>query len=364
MIASFALVVCAAVTLGVGNPSRAAAPHDTAATAQPPALWFFDKGFALDLRTPDGATKTLSSYGGLPPQVSPVSSELAYTASVSSGRQRVTTVDPDGSELDAFTCQCAGNAVWVADGAELAVLDNHSLVLRDVAAHTTNTLSLSGDTNFHNENAITAAPAALAGVAGGLVFSAATVNGTSAYGGPVTLFRSSLTGHVTRLHAAGGNVEVDGAAIASADQKSVAYVIGYHGGACADNAAIGILNPATGHLSKVSFPKLNRPWAVTGFRYRGNHLYVGLAATPKKCASGVAYKAEKAAPTLYQVKAGRLARVATSISDQATADGWTAVKRGRVSVNPEGGAKPSTITISSPGGNAITVPKAYEFGWL
>jgi hypothetical protein len=238
----------------------------------------------------------------------------------------------------------------------------HRLVVRNVGSHITTTVKLHG-AHFANGDEITAYPDALVGAGHSVLFSAATRKGTSAYGGPESLFMAAASGKVRKLHAAGGNTGVFTAQLA-ADGTHVAYAIEDHGGFCADYPRVGILNLHSGSVSYPKLPHLNRPWTLLSLRYRGNRLYAGLAATPKSCVHGNGSKPQRTLPLYYRVTTHRFVQYRRGLIDRATSKGWIAKTRANVKVNGVGGYDGSKLVITQ-GSKPVTVArKAYGFGWL
>jgi hypothetical protein len=332
-------------------PAGSAVAH----TSRSHALWYQTaKGFFL--RTAAGQriplTNTFTS-----PVSSAKSHDLAYT-SFGAHAETVTTLSAAGRSLDAFTCKCGG-VMW--QGKNLVGIHKRTLLIRNVRQHTTQQQKLRGA--HYLSGTFDTLPAPVAALAHKALLVTAVTDLPSASGGPEVFFRVTKSGHVTRLASAPNNASITSGVSLGRDFAYPAYELA---GVCADFGNVSVLDTKSGKRTDLRLPKLNRPWVLTSLQYLRRTLLVGLARSPKPCASGnfTTPPSQHSTAHLYKLVGSHLVRMPIAAADQRTDGSQVATASGSGIADSLGGFASHTLTVKSGGSRAVVAHKVFAFGWL
>jgi hypothetical protein len=319
------------------------------------ALWYqTTKGFFL--RTAAGDSIPLTNTFSKPVWSSKAHA-LAYLR-FGGHSATATTLSATGKTRDQFTCGCGGVA-W--EGRSLVGIHKRTLLFRNVGRHTTKRVKLHGA--HYKTGKFDTLPTPVASLGRGTLLVTAVTASPSSSGGPEVFFRVTKSGHVTKLAAAPNNTAITGGV--TNGHGAFAFVALESAGVCADYGNVSVLDTKSGTLTDVGIPALNRPWVITSLRYSSRALLVGLAKSPKACASTFnSPPTGHATAHLYKRSGNQLVRTSLAVADRRRNAKQVATASGGGTSDSLAGFASHTLTVTGLGHRTVIAHKVFSFGWL
>lgn len=335
---------------------QVAAANADAHAARSHAMWY-QTADGFFLRTAAGRTIQLNNTFSHPVWSSKAHA-LAYLT-FGAHSATVKTLSGTGKQRDHFRCGCGGVA-WL--GRDLVGIHKRTLLFRNVTRHTTRKVRLHGAHYLTGRFDTLPVPVTALGKRALLV--TAVTDPPSASGGPEVFFRVTRSGHVTTLPSSPTNTAIGGGVTDGA--LDFAYVALESAGVCADFGNVSVLDTKSGKLTDLRLPKLNRPWIVTSLHYSRHDLLVGLARSPKACASGnfTAPPSGHGTAHLYKRSGNRLVRAPLAVADRQRDGKQVATQSGAGIADSLAGFTSHSLSVTAAGSRSIVAHRVFAFGWL
>jgi hypothetical protein len=344
------------------NGRRWRVVRQSSATA--PAALHASRSHALWFQTADGFFLRTGAGHSIPltntfsrPVLSAKTHDFAYLT-FGAHSATATTLSATGKLLDHFKCGCGG-VLWL--GRNLVGINKRTLLFRNVSGHTTRRVKLDGAR--YMTGSFDTLPAPVAALGRHTMLVTAVTPFPSSSGGPEVFFRVTKSGHVTKLASAPNNTVINSGVT---NRHDFAYVSMESAGVCADFGGVSVLDTSSGKLTNLRLPKLNRPWIVTSLRYAGRKLLVGLAKSPKPCASGnfTSPRTGHATAHIYKRSGRRLVRTSLAVADRQRDGKQTATASGPRISNSLAGFASRSLAVTQTENRSVLARKVFAFSWL